>query len=145
MLFVQRDKAINIYSLTCSICILIVIFINRIHDALLCIIRILVVIHRPQTNTRSNEGNKIFTAPTKSVKNCEGSETTKMPFGDSVTYEAGTRHSVLVYQQVLYFYPESVLCISYMRNAVSFVLLVLVKGISVQSDGRKGQHKCRRK
>ena len=74
----QRDKAVNMYSLTCNIFMLIFIFINRIHDALLCIFRILVVIHRPRTNTRSNEGNKIFTAPTKSVKNCEGSKTTKI-------------------------------------------------------------------
>jgi hypothetical protein len=93
----QRDEAINMYYLTCNICILIVIFINRIHEALLCIIRILVVIHRPRKNTKSSEGNKIFTAPTKSVKNCEGSKTTKVSFGDSVTYEDGTRHSVLVY------------------------------------------------
>jgi hypothetical protein len=42
MLLMQRDKAINMYSLTCSICILIVIFINIIPDALLCFIRILV-------------------------------------------------------------------------------------------------------
>jgi hypothetical protein len=72
MLFLQRDKAINMYSLTCSICILIVIFINRIHDALLCIIQILIVVHRTRTNTRSSEGNKIFTALTKGAKNCEG-------------------------------------------------------------------------
>lgn len=89
MLFMQRDKAINMYCLTCNICIFIVIFINRIHEALLWIIRLLVVIHRPRKNTRSNEGNKIFTTPTKSVKNCEGSKTTKVSFGYSVTYEAG--------------------------------------------------------
>ena len=93
----QRDKAINMYSLTCNICILIVIFINIIHDALLCIVGILVVIHHPRKNTRSNEGNKIFPAPNNSVKNCEGSKTTKVSFGDAVTYEAGTSHSIPVY------------------------------------------------
>jgi len=76
---------------------LIVIFINRIHDALLCIIRILIVIHRPRTNERSDEGNKILIATTKNVKNCEGSKTRTISFADSVTYEAGTRHSIVVY------------------------------------------------
>ena len=76
---------------------LIVIFINRIHDVLLCIIRPLVVIHRPRTNARSDEGNKILTAPTKNVKNCEGSKTRKITFEYSVTYEAGTRSSVVLY------------------------------------------------
>jgi len=91
------DNKPQICTLTCNICMLIVIFINKINDALLCIIRILVVIHRPRTNARSDEGNRILTAPTKNIKHCEGSKTRKISFGDSVTYEAGTSHSIVIY------------------------------------------------